>query len=60
MQKGLPESSGGELIQLILPCTSGISQPVSQSLRKEHLYSRIDDDISERYIYVERERERAK
>ena len=41
MQNGLPESSGGKLIQLIMPCTSGIPQLVSP--RKEHLYTSIDD-----------------
>ena len=29
MQNGLPESSVGKLVQLILPCTSGIPWPVS-------------------------------
>ena len=38
MQSGLPaESSGGELIQLTLPCTSGIPEPVSSEM--EHIYS---------------------
>ena len=41
MHNGLPESSGGELIQLILPCTSGIPRPVSP--RMEHFYSSVGD-----------------
>jgi hypothetical protein len=36
MQNGLSESSGGELIQLILPCTFGVRQPVRP--RKKHSY----------------------
>ena len=46
MQNGLPESRGGKLIQLILPCTSGIPRPVSP--RMEHLYTSIDNDSDER------------
>lgn len=50
MQSGLPaESSGGELIQLTLPCTSGISEPASSEM--EHIYSSIhfpNDDKNKR------------
>lgn len=41
MHNGLPESSGGKLIQLIMPCSSGIPQPVRP--RKQHDYNIIDD-----------------
>ena len=50
MQNGLPESSGGRLIQLIRPCTSGIPRPVSP--RMEHMYTSVhlaNDNTNERY-----------
>ena len=49
MWNGLSESSGGKLIQLIKPCTSGIPQPASP--RKQHMYTSIDDADDD---YIER------
>ena len=52
MQNGLPESSTGKLIQLIMPCIFGVPKPI-RSLR-EHDYTSIDDDeIVNDFLYVQ-------
>ena len=38
MQNGLPESSGGRLIQLIMPCSSGPGVPQPTSPQEQHDY----------------------
>ena len=42
IQNGLPESSTGKLIQLIMPCTFGVTKPIRSP--REHHYTSIDDD----------------
>ena len=47
MQNGLPESSGGKLIQFIKPCTSGKCIPQPVRLQKQHDYTHVDDDYDD-------------
>lgn len=44
IQNGVREIKSGKLIQLIMPCTSGIPQPTVTRLQKEHTYTEIDDE----------------
>ena len=52
MQNGLPESSTGKLIQLIMPCTFGVPKPI-RSPREDNYTSIDDDEIVNDFLYVQ-------